>query len=85
MQTCTRRIGEHVEHIEFGLVGFIESLERFPLTPVALPLLFNLAEIVLHKGINSIGYIYFEAAKLGIFGGALLLKKCYLRAHGKHG
>ena len=49
VQTRTRRVGEHVEHVEFGTCGIGFHAIGFLFLPAALPLGFYLFEIVLHR------------------------------------
>ena len=49
VQTRTRRVGEHVEHVEFGPRRVGLDLVGFIFLPAALPLGLDLLEIVLHS------------------------------------
>ena len=47
METCARRIREHVQNIIFGFGGEVDSTESVIAFPVILPLLFDRGKIVL--------------------------------------
>ena len=49
VQTCSRWIREHVEHIVFGLAGVYFTLVDVLVAPVLLPFLFNFAKIIFHS------------------------------------
>ena len=49
VQTRTRRVGEHVQHVEFGPRRVGLDLVGFIFLPAALPLGLDLLEIVLHR------------------------------------
>ena len=49
VQTRTRRIREHVEHIEFRFVGILDAPESMVFTPMALPTAFYFLVIIIHN------------------------------------
>ena len=48
MQACSRRIGEHVEHVELLAVSILCNLVGLLFYPSFLPFFLNLSEIVVH-------------------------------------
>ena len=48
MKSCSRRIREHVKHIELLLVLILHYAIGLVVFPSLLPLLFNLVKIVCH-------------------------------------
>ena len=48
MESCTRRIGKHVEYIVLGLIGLLCDVVGLAFCPAALPLLLYLLEVVFH-------------------------------------
>ena len=48
MQSCSRGVGEHVEHIEFGFRVVNFHLIDFVILPVALPLFLYFFKIIFH-------------------------------------
>ncbi len=49
MQAGTRRVGEHIEHVEMRFVAFVRYLVSLRVFPRLLPLTLNLAKIIFHK------------------------------------
>ena len=52
MQSSSRRIGKHIQHIEFLLALILSHLVGFLLHPLFLPFFLNLSEIVFHFSSN---------------------------------
>ena len=48
VQTCSRRIGEHVEDIKMRFVGLVGATISMMLTPIILPLGLDFVEVVIH-------------------------------------
>ena len=49
MQSCTGRIGEHVQNIEFRLIMVNINLIHFLVAPVLLPFFLDLGKIIIHR------------------------------------
>ena len=58
VQTCTRRIGEHVQYVVFGFLLVFGNLVDVMLFPVLLPLFLYFFEIVFHDEQYVIGDIF---------------------------
>ena len=56
VQSGTRGVGEHIEHVEFLAVGVLHHLIGLLVHPTSLPFLFNFFEIVIHC--NRIVFIF---------------------------
>ncbi len=54
VQARSRRVGEHVQHVEFGPRGVRLHLVGFVRPPAALPFGLDLLEIVLHMSCNFV-------------------------------
>ena len=61
MQSRTRRVREHVEHVEFLFLLVFSHLVGFVFHPLALPFLFNFVEVILHC---YIVFLLFSFAKI---------------------
>ena len=48
MQTCTGRVGEHIQYIVMRLVALVRDFVGGLLVPFRLPFLFNLTKVVFH-------------------------------------
>ena len=48
METCSRRIGEHVEHIKMRFRGIVFHMVGLPVAPELLPFGFDFGKIVVH-------------------------------------
>ena len=57
MQTCSRRIGEHIQNIEFGAAVIDLHMVGLALLPLLLPFGFDLFEVVFH---NSFILYFFD-------------------------
>lgn len=49
MQTRTRRVGEHVEYVEFRFIGIYLYLIDIILLPEFLPAFFDVSVIIFHN------------------------------------
>lgn len=52
MESCSRRIGEHVEDIKMGFVGVVGATIGMLLTPIILPLGLDFVEVIIHVSLQ---------------------------------
>ena len=53
VKTCSRWVGEHVQHIKFWFRGVYLCFVSFVLLPIGLPFLFYCSEIVFHNDLKT--------------------------------